>query len=101
MLYKSATFYAKQSQFQKSQMNVNQYNTMNYENKYNWTFGENKPNSNPNKPNFGPISRVSNPKQTQSKPICIMSDILLDIILIDHYNAFLTNFFHIKDRLCS
>jgi len=25
-------------------MNVNQYNTMNYENKTNWTFGENKPN---------------------------------------------------------
>ncbi len=32
-------------------MNVNQYNTTAYENKSNWTFGENKPNSNPNKPN--------------------------------------------------
>jgi len=28
-----------------------------------------KPNSNPNKANFGPISRVAKPKQTQSKPI--------------------------------
>jgi len=30
--------------FQKSQMNVNPYNTENYENKPNWTLGENKPN---------------------------------------------------------
>ncbi len=33
-------------------MNVNPYNTRNYENIANWTLGENKPNSNPNKPNF-------------------------------------------------
>ena len=33
-------------------MNVNIYNTMNYENISDWTLGENKPNSNPNKPNF-------------------------------------------------
>jgi len=33
--------------FQKSQMNVNPYNTTDYENKSNWTLGENKPNSNP------------------------------------------------------
>ncbi len=33
-------------------MNVNQYNTKDYENKSNRTFGENKPNSNPIKPNF-------------------------------------------------
>jgi len=33
-------------------MNVNPYNTRDYENKSNWTLGENKPNSNPNKPNF-------------------------------------------------
>ena len=32
-------------------MNLNIYNTMAYENKSNWTLGENKPNSNPNKPN--------------------------------------------------
>ncbi len=33
--------------FRKSQMNVNIYNTTDYENKRNWTLGENKPNSNP------------------------------------------------------
>ncbi len=38
--------------FQKNQMNVNPYNTTDYENKSNWTLGENKPNSNPNKANF-------------------------------------------------
>ncbi len=34
------------------QMNVNLYDTTDYENKSNWTLGENKPNSNPNKPNL-------------------------------------------------
>jgi len=38
--------------FRKSQMNVNPYNTMDYENKHNWTLGQNKPNSNPIKPNL-------------------------------------------------
>jgi hypothetical protein len=38
--------------FQKSQMNVNPYNTTDYERKRDWTLGENKPNSNPNKPNL-------------------------------------------------
>ncbi len=33
-------------------MNVNLYNTRDYENKSNWTLGENKPNSNPIKANF-------------------------------------------------
>jgi len=33
--------------FRKSQMNVNPYNRTDYENKSNWTLGENKPNSNP------------------------------------------------------
>ena len=32
-------------------MNVNPYNTMDYENISDWTLGENKPNSNPIKPN--------------------------------------------------
>jgi hypothetical protein len=31
-------------------MNVNPYNTTEYENKSNWTLGESKPNSNPIKP---------------------------------------------------
>ena len=38
--------------FQKSQMNLNLYNTRDYERKRNWTLGESKPNSNPIKPNF-------------------------------------------------
>ena len=33
-------------------MNVNPYNATDYENKSNWTLGENKPNSNPIKANF-------------------------------------------------
>ena len=33
-------------------MNVNLYNTTDYENIANWTLGQNKPNSNPIKPNF-------------------------------------------------
>jgi len=40
-------FYAKQTQFPKSQMNVKPYNTTDYENIANWTLGENKPNTNP------------------------------------------------------
>jgi len=38
--------------FRKSQMNVCLYNTTDYENKTNWTLGENKPNSNPIKANL-------------------------------------------------
>ena len=33
-------------------MNVIPYNTTDYENIANWTLGQNKPNSNPNKPNL-------------------------------------------------
>ena len=51
-------FYAKQTQFPKSQMNVTPYNTMDYENKSNWTLGENKPNSKPIKPNFKIPDRI-------------------------------------------
>jgi len=38
--------------FGKAQMNVNVFPTKDYENKSNWTLGENEPNSKPNKPNF-------------------------------------------------
>ena len=38
--------------FQKSQVNVRPLVIMNYERKSNWTFGENKPNSKPNKANL-------------------------------------------------
>ncbi len=44
--------------FQKSQMNVSIFSKKAYENIANWTLGENKPNSNPIKPN-------TKPKQTQ------------------------------------
>jgi len=36
--------------FQKSQMKVNLYNIMDYENKSNWTLGENKPKQSQSKP---------------------------------------------------
>ena len=52
ILYKSAPFYAKQTQFPKSQMNLNFYLTTYYKNISDWTIGENKPNSNPIKPNL-------------------------------------------------
>jgi len=55
--------YAKQTQLLKSQINVNPYNTSDYENKSNWTLGENKPNSNPIKPNF----KILSPKQREEK----------------------------------
>ncbi len=46
------TFMQNKPNFRKSQMNLNLYNTTDYENKSNWTLGENKPNSNPIKANF-------------------------------------------------
>ncbi len=48
-------------------MNVNQYNTKDYENKSNWTLGENKPNQS----QFKPIKANFNSYQTQSKPIFV------------------------------
>ncbi len=46
-----SSFMQNKPNFQKSQMNVNLYNTTAYENKRNWTLGQSKPNSNPIKPN--------------------------------------------------
>ncbi len=43
-------FYAKQTQFPKSQMKANTFTQKDYENKSDWTIGQNKPNSNPIKP---------------------------------------------------
>ena len=43
-LYKSALFMQNKPNFQKSQMNVTSFYTVEYENKSNWTLGENKPN---------------------------------------------------------
>ncbi|MFH1882904.1 MAG: hypothetical protein ABIL62_09365, partial [Planctomycetota bacterium] len=38
--------------FRKAKMIVSIFSKMAYENKHNWTLGQNKPNSNPIKPNF-------------------------------------------------
>ncbi len=48
--------------FRKSQVNVNLYNTMDYEEKSDWTLGENEPNQSQSKP----ISK-SYPKGTGRK----------------------------------
>jgi len=46
-LYKSTLFMQNKPNLPDAQMNVNSLLTMTYENKHNWTLGENKPNSNP------------------------------------------------------
>jgi len=54
--------------FRKSQMNVNLYNTTDYENKWQRRVRKYKPNSNPIKANSKPIKANKMPKQTQYKP---------------------------------
>ena len=68
---------------------------------------QNKPNSKPIQTQFNPKQSQLKPIQTQNKPnqtqfsvfksaVCSLKlDILLDLILIDHYNVFLINIFHI------
>jgi len=51
ILYKSPLFMQNKPNFQDTQMNVSIYLQKAYENKRDWTLGENKPNSNPIKPN--------------------------------------------------
>ncbi len=51
-LYKSPIFMQNKPNFLDAQMNVSSVLTSDYENKSNWTLGQNKPNSNPNKANF-------------------------------------------------
>ncbi len=46
------SFMQNKANFQKSQMNVSIFSQKAYENKSNWTLGENKPNTNPNKANL-------------------------------------------------
>ncbi len=57
--------------FRKSQMNVSIFLTKEYENKRDWTLGQNKPNS--------------NPIQTQSYPICRMPKMDVNSILTKDY----------------
>ncbi|MHC4808537.1 MAG: hypothetical protein ACYTBX_20065, partial [Planctomycetota bacterium] len=52
-------FMQNEANFRKSQMDVNLYNTTDYENKSDWTFGKNKPNSNPIQSQTKPISNVA------------------------------------------
>jgi len=69
--------------FQKSQMNVSEYKKMAYDNKHNWTLGENKPNRTQNKPNltqFKPISMPIKPNSNPNKPN-FRQDILKILIL--------------------
>ncbi|GAG56284.1 unnamed protein product [marine sediment metagenome] len=54
--------------FPDDQMNVNKVLTTDYENKSNWTLGENKPNTNPIQTQSKPIKAKTNPIQTQFKP---------------------------------
>ncbi len=51
-LYKSPLFMQNKPNLQKSQMNVNLYNTTDYENKWQRRVRKNKPNSKPIKPNL-------------------------------------------------
>jgi hypothetical protein len=46
-------------------MNVTSLITVDYENKSNWTLGENKPNSKPIKAKTNPIQTQYEPNQTQ------------------------------------
>jgi len=55
--------------FRKSQMNVSIFSQMAYENKSNWTLGENKPNSNPNKANLH--FTAENTEDAEKKDICV------------------------------
>jgi len=48
-------------------MNVNLYNTRDYENISDWTLGENEPNTKPIKANTKPIKANKMPKQTRSE----------------------------------
>jgi len=61
-------FMQNKANFQKSQMNVTSLITVDYENKSNWTLGENKPNSNPIRTQSKPIKPKTKPKRTQNKP---------------------------------
>jgi len=71
MLYKSALFIENKPNFQKSQMNVSILLQMDYENKRDWTIGQNKPNS--------------KPIQSQSNPICRMPKMGVNSILTKDY----------------
>jgi hypothetical protein len=61
-------FLTNKANFRKSQMNVSILSQKAYKNNYNWTLGENKPNSNPIQSQSNPIKANKMSKQTQYKP---------------------------------
>ena len=68
------TFMQNEPNFGKVQMNVNKVLTKDYENKPNWTLGENEPKTNPIKPNRRPLAgnpklEILNPKQIRMNEI--------------------------------
>ncbi len=74
-----SSFLTNKANFPDDQMNVSSFLTKEYENISNWTLGENKPNTKPNKANFPRAQddirhptyniRNTNPIQSQSNPI--------------------------------
>jgi hypothetical protein len=52
-----------EANFRKSQMNVNLYNTTDYEEKSDWTLGENEPKTNPIKPNQSQLAGCPNERK--------------------------------------
>ena len=69
VLYKSTLFMQNKPNLLDSQMNIISVLTRGYENKSNWTLGENKPNSNPIQSQSNPIKPNFKAKQTQTNPI--------------------------------
>ncbi len=63
-----SSFLTNKANFKKNQVNVTSLITVAYENKSNWTLGENKPNSNPIKANKMPKQTQYKANQTQSCP---------------------------------
>jgi hypothetical protein len=58
-------------------MNVYPYNTTDYENKHNWTLGQNKPNSKPIQSQSNPILPTPKGVKQKSDAGCQRSDICL------------------------
>ncbi len=85
-----------------TQMNVNPYNTTDYENIANWTLGENKPNSKPicqraklmqsvylqriMKKNAAKGYEETKPKQTQNKANLLNAQINVSLAITRNYN---------------
>ena len=57
-----------EANFLDAQMNINKVLTRDYENKSNWTLGENEANTNPKRTQSKPIKPKTNPKQSQNEP---------------------------------